>query len=92
MTATEIVPNFAESLALVGRVPVLGWGMQVEPGGLAEEIAQALSEHRVVMVRGHGSFAVGQLLEDAINCTTALEESSQVICLLKSMQVSQVSQ
>ena len=91
LTVTEIVPNFAEGLALVGRVPVLGWDMKVEPGGLAEEIAQVLSEHRVVMVRGHGSFAVGQLLEDAINCTTALEESSQVICLLKSMQVSGVS-
>lgn len=86
----EIVPNCAEGLSTVGRVPVLGWNMEVEPGELAEIIAEALKQHRIIMVHGHGSFAVGQLLEDAYNFTTALEESSQVNCLLKSLQVSQV--
>ena len=89
LTMTEIVPNSAEGLATVGRVPVLGWDMKVEPGGLAEIIAEALIEHRVVMVHGHGSFAIGQLLEDAYNCTTALEENSQVNFLLRSLQISQ---
>ena len=89
LTMTEIVPNSAEGLATVGRVPVLGWDMKVEPGGLAEMITEALMEHRVVMVHGHGSFAIGQLLEDAYNCTSALEENSQVNFLLKSLQVSQ---
>ena len=92
LTTTEIVPNCAEGLAVLGRVPVLGWNMMVKPGELAETIAEALREHRVVMVYGHGSFAVGQLLEDAYNCTTALEESSQVICLLRSLQGSLVGQ
>ena len=89
LTMTEIVPKCAEGLATVGRVPVLGWDMKVEPGGLAETIAEALIEHRVVMVHGHGSFAIGQLLEDAYNCTTALEENSQVNFLLRSLQISQ---
>ncbi len=89
LAMTEIVPKCAEGLATVGRVPVVGWGMKVEPGGLAEIIAEALIEHRVVMVHGHGSFAIGQLLEDSYNCTTALEENSQVNFLLKSLQVSQ---
>lgn len=86
LTSTEIVPNGAEGLAVVGRVPVLGWNTTVKPGELAETIAEALKEHRAVMVHGHGSFAIGQLLEDAYNCTTVLEESSQVICLLRSLQ------
>ena len=89
---TEIVPRCAEGLATIGHVPVLGWNMKVEPGGLAEIIAETLKEHRIVMVHGHGSFAIGQLLEDAFNFTTALEENSQVSCLLKSLQVSQVSE
>ena len=89
LTMTEIVPNSAEGLATVGRVPVLGRDMKVEPGGLAEMITEALMEHRVVMVHGHGSFAIGQLLEDAYNCTSALEENSQVNFLLQSLQVSQ---
>ncbi len=88
LTETEVVPNCAESLSTVGRVPVLGWHMEVKPGGLADIIAQALRQHRVIIVHGHGSFAIGQLLEEAHNYTTTLEESCRVICLLRSLQVS----
>ncbi len=88
LTETEIVPSDAEGLPIVGRVPVLGWHMKVKPGGLSDIIAQALKQCRIVMVHGHGSFAIGQLLEEAHNCTTTLEESCQVICLLRSLQVS----
>ncbi len=84
---TEIVPNGAEELSGVGQVPVLGWYMEVREGGLADIIAQALKQHRIVTVRGHGSFATGQLLQEAHNNTTALEESCRVICLLRSLQV-----
>lgn len=88
LTETEIVPDDTEGLSIVGRVSVLGWHMEVRPGGLANIIAEALTQNRIIMVRGHGSFAIGQLLEEGHNCTTALEESCQVICLLKSLQVS----
>ena len=87
LTETEIVPSDTEGLSIVGRVPVLGWNMKVRPGGLADIIAGVLKQHRIVMVHGHGSFAVGQLLEEAHNCTAMLEESCRVICLLKSLQV-----
>jgi len=88
LTETEVVPNCAESLSTVGRVPVLGWHMEVRPGGLADIIAQALTQRRIVIVHSHGSFAIGQLLEEAHNYTTTLEESCRVICLLRSLQVS----
>ncbi len=88
LTETEIVPSDVEGLSIMDRVPVLGWHMKVTLGGLADMITQALKQCRIVMVRGHGSFAIGQLLEEAHNCTTTLEESCQVICLLRSLQVS----
>ena len=88
LTDTEIMPTDAEGLSLVGRVPVLGWNTEIKRGGLADIISQSLKQCRVVMVHGHGSFAIGQLLEEAHNCTTVLEESCRVICLLKSLQVS----
>ena len=87
LTEKEIVPSDTEGLSTLGRVPVLGWNMNVKPGGLADIIAQALKQHQIIMVHGHGSFAIGQLLEEAHNYTTTLEESCQVICLLKSLQV-----
>ncbi len=88
LVETEIVPSSAEGLSVLGRVPVLGWHMNVGGGALADIIAQALKQHRIIMVHGHGSFAVGQLLEEAHNYTTILEEGCRVICLLRSLQVS----
>ena len=88
LTETEIVPQGAEGLSVVGTVPVVGWHMEAKPKDLANIIAQALKQHRVIMVHGHGSFATGQLLEEAYNYTTALEESCQVLYLLRSLQVS----
>jgi L-fuculose-phosphate aldolase len=86
LTENEIVPT-EEWLTVIGQVPVLGWNMKIIPGGLADIIAQTLKKHRIVMVHGHGSFAIGQLLEEAYSFTTALEASCQVSCLLKSLQV-----
>ncbi len=88
LTETEIVPSCAEGLSVVGKVPVVGWHLEAEPGDLADIIAQALKQHWIIMVHGHGSYAIGQLLEEAYNLTTTLEESCQVLCLLRSLQVS----
>jgi L-fuculose-phosphate aldolase len=88
LSENEIVPSDAEGLTILGRVPVLGWHMKVKPGGLANIIAKALKEHKIIMVHGHGSFATGQLLEEACSYTTALEASCQILCLLKSLEVS----
>jgi L-fuculose-phosphate aldolase len=86
LTETEIVPIDTEGQSIMEQVPVLGWNTKVKPGSLGDEIAQALKQSRVVMVHGHGTFAIGQLLEEAHNYTTTLEESCQVICLLKSLR------
>jgi L-fuculose-phosphate aldolase len=87
LTETEVVPNCAEGRAKLGRVPVIGWHRQEKLGDLADIIAQALTQCRIVIVHSHGSFAIGQLLEEAHNHTTTLEESCQVICLTKSLGV-----
>jgi L-fuculose-phosphate aldolase len=85
---TEISLNCGEGSPQLEKVPVLGWHMEIKPGGLADIIAQALKGSRVVMVHGHGSFATGQLLQEAHNYTTMLEECCKVTCLLKSINAS----
>lgn len=89
LTEREIIPNCLEGDSILEPIPVLGWDMEVKSGGLVDVIAQALKQHRVVMVHGHGSFAIGQIMEEAHQCTTSLEENCQVICLLKAIQVKQ---
>ncbi len=91
LTETVIEPSNTEGIEVLGKVPVLGWHMEVKPSGLAGIIAQALKSNKIVMVRGHGSFAIGQLLEEAYNLTTALEESCHILYLLKSLQISPAS-
>jgi len=84
----NITSEHLENFSTLGQVPVLGWDVEVKAGGLAEIISAALKIHRIVAVRGHGSFAVGQIMDEAYDYTTGLEEASQIMCILRSMRVS----
>jgi len=84
----ELIPCDMEGKLLLSKVPILGKQAMVKPGDFAEEIAEALKQYKVVVVRGHGSFAVGQLLEEAYNYTTILEQSCRLLYLLKALKVS----
>jgi L-fuculose-phosphate aldolase len=89
ITNKEIMPS-VEDFPLIGTVPVAGWSDELEKECLADIVARALKQHHIIMVHNHGSFAIGQLLEEAYNFTTALEHSSQVLCLTKSFQAGPV--
>ncbi|GAG43605.1 unnamed protein product, partial [marine sediment metagenome] len=82
-----IVPRDVEGQALLSKVPILSAEMVVKPGELADEIARLMGEHRVVLVRGHGTFAASQLLEEAYYYTVVLEQSCRLLYLLKALQV-----
>ncbi len=88
-TDRAIVPA-VEDFARIGKVPVVGWGDELKKRSLADVAARALKNHRIIMVYNHGSFATGQLLEEAFDITMALEHSSQVLCLMRSLQVGSV--
>ncbi|MGQ9546160.1 MAG: aldolase [Dehalococcoidia bacterium] len=85
--AREIVPRDAEGRALLSRVPILCARRARKLGELADDIAKLLKEHRVVLVRGHGSFAASQLLEEAYYYTTVLEHSCRLLYLLRTLGV-----
>jgi L-fuculose-phosphate aldolase len=82
-----IVPPDLEGQVLLYKVPVLRADMAVEPEELADKIARLMGEHRVVLVRGHGTFAASQLLEEACYYTVVLEHSCRLLYLLKALQV-----
>jgi L-fuculose-phosphate aldolase len=84
-TEAEIVPCDMEGRGVLSKVPILGKQVEVKAGDLAEEIAEALKQYRVVLVRGHGSFAASQLLEEAYYYTTVLEQSCRLLYLLKAL-------
>ena len=67
-------------------VPVIGFGKEPQPGGAADEIAEALKTHPVVMVHRHGSVARGMTLEEAHVLTELLEISCRILYLVKNLK------
>lgn len=53
---------------------------------MAQALADALRQHRVVVVAGHGSYARGESLWQALQWTSVLEESAEVLWLLRALR------
>ena len=77
----EIIPLDSEGSYLLRRVPVLSWERTVGSEEVAKGVSAGLKDYKVVMVRGHGSFAIGEMLEEALMFSSALEVSSQIVIL-----------
>ena len=69
-------PADAEGKLRLASVPVVD----------AEQVAEALREASIVLARGHGSYARGDDLWQALQWTSVLEESAQVLWLLRAMR------
>ena len=80
----EIRPVDSEGLHLLSRVPVLEAEETIGSDQVMEKVSLGLQEYRIVMLRGHGSFAAGRMLEEAYQLTSALEVSARLINILNS--------
>ena len=76
LVADEVEPVDAEGRMRLGLVPV------VEP----DRIAKALREAPIVLARGHGSYARGDDLWQALQWSSVLEESAEIVGLLRAMR------
>lgn len=85
----EIIPQDKEGKTSLGRVPIINPESADEnTQDLENEISRILCESSIVIVKGHGTYATGQLLEEAYHQTTVLEESCHILCILKSLGIS----
>jgi L-fuculose-phosphate aldolase len=83
LSREEIVPIDVEGSYLLKKVPVIEVEFASGSPEMAQAIADALKEYKIVMLRGHGCFSTGQTLEEAFQWVTVLEESSQIILKTK---------
>jgi L-fuculose-phosphate aldolase len=81
----EIVPIDNEGSYLLKKVPVVEVEFASGTPQMANTIANALKSYKVVMLRGHGSFAIGQTLDEAFQWTDALEEACEIILHSKAL-------
>jgi L-fuculose-phosphate aldolase len=83
LSRDQIVPIDNEGSYLLKKVPVVAVEMASGSPQMAQTVAEALREYKVIMLRGHGSFAIGQTLDEAFQWTSALEEGCQIILTAK---------
>jgi L-fuculose-phosphate aldolase len=84
-------PRYAIALSLVldGLEPADAEGklrLGIVPVVKAEGIAEALRTSPVALARGHGSYAGGRDIWQALQWTSVLEESAQVLWLLRPLR------
>lgn len=78
-----IVPADSEGGYILGKVPVVAAVNVVASLEVAGRASSLLDAHRAVLIKGHGSFAVGGSLEEALGITTTLEASAKILLLAK---------
>lgn len=79
----EIIPVDSEGSYLLHRVPVVAVERTVGSDEMAEAISAALVDYKLCMLRGHGLFATGNLLEEAYQWSSALEASARIAYLVR---------
>ena len=78
LSRDEFVPVDNEASYLLKKVPVISEEFASGTPEMAQSLAKALSSYKIVMLRGHGSFAIGQTLDEAFHLSSTLEEACQI--------------
>lgn len=76
MLQDEIIPIDTEGTYLFKRIPVVTPEKAIGSEESAKLVSEQLKDYRIVLIRGHGSFARGETLEEAFMYTSSLESSA----------------
>lgn len=83
LSRDELVPIDNEASYLLKKVPVITEEFPSGTPEMANKVASALQDYKIIMLRGHGSFAIGQTLDEAFHWSSTLEESCQIELAVK---------
>jgi len=83
LTRDEIVPIDNEASYLLKKVPIIWEEFASGTPEMANHLAKALQSYKIVMLRGHGSFAIGQTLDEAFLWSSTLEEACDIMLKAK---------
>ena len=73
---SRVVPLDSEGICFLHEIPIVTGGIGTPE--LAENAASGLSEHKGVIIRGHGTIATGMVLDEAYGVTAQIEHSCMV--------------
>ena len=81
LSRDEILPVDNEGSYLLHKVPVVHTELTAGSKEVAELLPRWLKEYDIVMLRGHGPFAIGHLLEEAYQLTSVLEMACRIMTI-----------
>lgn len=88
----EIIPLDSEAFFFLKSVPVLRCRETISSPEVAEKIPPLLAQHgKIVVLATHGTFAIGDCLEDTYLWTTTLERAAHLIYLTKTFDAAAYS-
>lgn len=79
MIDDEIIPIDSEASYLLHKVPVYSLPQTAGSGDVAETVSEALRDYKCVVLRGHGPFAIGTVLEEAFQWISCLEMACNIL-------------
>jgi L-fuculose-phosphate aldolase len=83
LSRDEFVPIDNEASYLLKKVPVIAEEFASGTPEMAAKVAAALANYKIILLRGHGSFATGQTLDEAFHWSSTLEEACQIAVYAK---------
>jgi L-fuculose-phosphate aldolase len=84
MSEESIEPIDYEGIMFTPHIPVVEGACGSD--GLADRVAEMLKDSKVVIVRGHGTFAAGKNLDEAYIHTSLVEHSCRILILTKAQR------
>jgi L-fuculose-phosphate aldolase len=83
LSRDEIVPIDNEASYLLKKIPVVTEEFASGTPQMANKVASALQNYKIIMLRGHGCFSTGQTLDEAFFWSSTLEEACQIMLAAK---------
>jgi len=85
LTRDEIIPVDNECSYLLHRVPVVSAELSSGSPEMAKIISEELRRYKLIMMRGHGVFSIGQTLDEALQWTSAFEMGCKILYMLETL-------
>ena len=79
LTRDEIIPIDNECSYLLHKVPVVSAVLSSGSTEMAELVSDKMREYKLVMLRGHGAFSIGQTLDEAFQWISAFEMGCDIL-------------
>ena len=82
----EIIPIDNEGSYVFHKIPIIQTELTTGSKEVAKLASARLRDYRLIMLRGHGCFSIGAVLEEAFQWCSSLEETCRVLCYTRWLQ------